>query len=47
MNERKLDHCSRINIADQATLQRSVGPNIFKGLDDGLISKAVAPTAAA
>jgi hypothetical protein len=47
MSKGKLDHCSRINTANQGTLERSVGPNIFKGLDDGLVSKPVAPSAAA
>jgi len=46
MNERKLDHCSRINSADEATLERSVGSDIFEMPDDGLISKAVTPSAA-
>jgi hypothetical protein len=47
MNERKLDHCSRINTADEDTLERSVGPNIFESLNDGLVSKPVTPSAAA
>jgi hypothetical protein len=34
MNERKLEHGSRINTADEGTLERSVGSNIFKGLND-------------
>jgi len=29
MNERKLDHCSKIDTVDEGTLERSVGPNIF------------------
>jgi hypothetical protein len=41
MNERKLQHGSRINTANEATLEGSVGPNIFKNLDDGLVRKAV------
>jgi len=47
MNERKLDHGSRINTADEGTLERSVGPSIFESLDDGLVSKPVTPGAAA
>jgi hypothetical protein len=47
MNERKLDHCSRINTADEGTLERSVGPNMFESLDDGLVSKPVTPSAPA
>jgi hypothetical protein len=47
MNELKLDHGSRINAADEDTLERSVRPNIFDGLDDGLIGKPVTPGAAA
>jgi hypothetical protein len=47
MNELKLDHGSRINAADEDTLERSVRPNIFEGLDDGLVSKPVTPGAAA
>src|SRR5262245_39627981 len=41
MNERKLQHGSGINTADEATLEGSVGPNIFESLDDGLVRKAV------
>jgi hypothetical protein len=47
MNERKLDHGSRINTADEGTLERSVGPNIFESLNDGLVSEPVTPSAAA
>ena len=47
MNERKLDHCSRINTADEDTLERSVGPNVFEIVNDGLVSKPIAPSAAA
>ena len=47
MNERKLDHGSRINASDEGTLERSVGPSIFEHLDDGLVSKPVTPSAAA
>jgi hypothetical protein len=47
MNERKLDHGPRINTADEGTLERSVGPNMFEILNDGLVSKPVAPSAAA
>ena len=47
MNERKLDHGSRINTAGEGTLERSVGPNIFETLNDGLVSKPVTPSVAA
>ena len=47
MNERKLEHGSRINTADEGALERSVGPNMFKNLDDALVSKPVTPSAAA
>jgi hypothetical protein len=46
MNERKLDRCSRIDTADESTLERSVGANIFQIPNNGLSSKAVTPTAA-
>jgi len=47
MNERKLDHGSRINTADEDTLERSVGSNMFEILNDCLVSKPVTPSAAA
>jgi hypothetical protein len=47
MNERKLDHGSRINTADEGTLERSVGSNVFEIVNDGLVSKPITPTAAA
>jgi len=47
MNERKLEHGSRINTADEGTLERSVGSNIFKSLNDGLIAEPVTPSAPA
>jgi len=47
MNERKLDHGSRINTADEGTFERSVGPNMFEILNDGLVSKSITPSAAA
>ena len=47
MNERKLDHCSRINTADEGTLECSVGANMFESPNDGFISKPVTPRAAA
>jgi hypothetical protein len=47
MNERKLEHGSRIYTTDEGTLERSVGPHIFESLDDGLASKPIAPSAAA
>jgi len=47
MNERKFDHGSRIDTADEGTLERSVGLNIFETLNDGLVSKPITPCAAA
>ena len=47
MNELKLDHCPRINTADEGTLERSVGLDIFENLNDGLVSKPLTPSAAA
>ena len=47
MSERKLEHGSRINTADEGMLERSIGPNIFESLNDGLVSKTVTPSAAA
>jgi hypothetical protein len=47
MNERKLQHGSRINTAGEGTLERSVGPNMFESFDDGLVSKPVTPSVAA
>jgi hypothetical protein len=43
MNERKLDHGSRINSADEDTLERSIGSNMFESFNDGLVSKPVTP----
>jgi hypothetical protein len=45
MNERKLDHRSRINTADEVALERSVGPNIFESLNDGLVGEPITPSA--
>jgi hypothetical protein len=47
MNERELDHCSRINTADEDTLERSVGSNMFEVVNDGLVSEPITPSAAA
>ena len=47
ISELELDHGPRINTADEDTLERSVRPNIFEGLDDGLVGKPVPPGAAA
>jgi hypothetical protein len=47
MNERKLEHGSRVNTGDEGTLERSVGSGIFKSPNDGLVSNPVTPTAAA
>jgi hypothetical protein len=46
MNERKLEHGSRINTGDEGTLERSVGSNIFEMPDDSLVGKPVTPSAA-
>jgi len=46
MNERKLDHRSRIDTADEGTFERSVGSGIFEIPNDGLISEPVTPSAA-
>ena len=45
MKELKFYH--RPRIADEGTFERSVGPNMFEILNDGLVSKPVAPNAAA
>src|SRR5215831_11389761 len=45
-SELKLDHRSRTNTADEGTLERSVGSNVFESLDDGLVSKPGTPSAA-
>src|SRR6476620_5341282 len=44
MNECKLQHGSRINTADEGTLERSVGSNVFEIPNYGLVSKAVTPS---
>jgi hypothetical protein len=43
----KLDHASRINIADERTLERAVGSNLFESRNDGLVSEPITPSAAA
>jgi hypothetical protein len=47
MNERKLQHGSRINTGDEGALERSVGSGIFEIPNDSLISEPVTPSAAA
>jgi hypothetical protein len=47
MNELELDHCSRINTADEDTLERSVGSSMFESRNDRLVSKPITPSAAA
>jgi hypothetical protein len=47
MNELKLNHGSRIDAADEGTLERSVVPSIFESLNHRLVSKPVTPGAAA
>jgi hypothetical protein len=46
MNERKLDHGSRIKTADEGTLEPSIGSYIFEMPDNGLVGKPLTPTAA-
>jgi hypothetical protein len=43
INKLELDHGSRINTADEDTLERSIGSNMFESLNDGLVSKPVTP----
>ena len=47
MDERKLDHGSRIHTADEDTLERAIGSNMFESRNDGLVSKPVTPGATA
>jgi len=47
MNERKLDHGSRINAADKGALECSVGANVFERPNSRLVSKPVTPSVAA
>ena len=47
MDELELDRGARINTADERTLERSIGPNMFEILNDGLVGKPVTPSAAA
>jgi hypothetical protein len=47
MTERELEHGSRINTADEGTLERAVRSNILEIPNDGLISEPVTPSAAA
>jgi hypothetical protein len=47
MNERKFERGSRINTADEGTLERPIASNIFESRNDGLVSKPIAPNAAA
>jgi hypothetical protein len=46
MNERELEHGSRINTADEGPLECSVESGIFEMPDDGLASKLGTPTTA-
>jgi len=45
VSERKLQHGSWINAADKGTLERSVGPNIFESMNDGLVGEPITPSA--
>jgi hypothetical protein len=47
MDERKLDHGSRISTTDEGPLERSVGPNILETPYDGLVGEPITPSAAA
>jgi hypothetical protein len=47
MNERKFELGSRINTADEGTLERPIASNIFESLNDGMVSKPIAPSAPA
>jgi hypothetical protein len=47
MNKRKLDHGSRINTADEDTLERSVRSNAFEIVNDGLVSEPITPAVTA
>src|SRR5262249_19125515 len=47
MTKREFEHGSRINTADEGTLERAVGSNILEIPNDGLISEPVTPSAAA
>jgi hypothetical protein len=47
VSERKLERRSRINTADEGALERSIGPNIFESLNDGLVNNPLTPCAAA
>jgi hypothetical protein len=47
MDKLELDHGSRIDTADEGTLERSVGSNMFEILNDGLVGKPITPNAAA
>jgi hypothetical protein len=47
MNELELDRGSWVNSADEDTLERSVGSNMFESLNDGLVGKPITPSAAA
>ncbi len=42
MNERKLERGSRINTADEGTLERPIASNIFERLNDSLVGKPIA-----
>jgi hypothetical protein len=46
MRECKLDDGSRVNAANEGTLERPVGSNTFKTRNDGLVGKPVTPGAA-
>src|SRR5215813_8222665 len=47
MHERKLDRGSRINAADEGTLERPLRPNLFYSPNNGLVGEPVTPSAAA
>src|SRR5215813_4169316 len=47
MHERKLDRGSRINAADEGTLERPLRPNLFYSPNNGLVGEPITPNAAA
>jgi hypothetical protein len=47
LSECKLDDGSRINAADEGTLERPVRPSMLESRNDGLVGKPVTPGATA
>jgi hypothetical protein len=46
MSQCKLDDRSRINAANEGTLERPVRPSMLESRNDGLVGKPVTPRAA-